>query len=35
MIPSGDFIPLIESMGLIVELGNWALDMSVRDFAMA
>ncbi|WP_347985894.1 EAL domain-containing protein [Methylomonas sp. AM2-LC] len=25
MIPPNDFIPLIESMGLIVELGNWVL----------
>lgn len=32
LVPPGDFIPLLESTGLIVEVGRWALQQAARDF---
>jgi diguanylate cyclase (GGDEF)-like protein/PAS domain S-box-containing protein len=33
LVPPGDFIPIAESTGIIVELGAWILDQACRDLA--
>lgn len=33
LVPPNDFIPMLESTGLIVDVGRWALRQAVRDFA--
>lgn len=32
LVPPNDFIPLLESTGLIVEVGRWALRQAARDY---